>query len=542
MQTIIYQIYPKSFKDSNGDGIGDLNGIRQRLGYLKNLGVTTLWLNPIYVSPQVDNGYDVADYYQIDPSLGSLADFKALVAEAHEYGLKIILDFVMNHTSDQHPWFKEALKGKSNPYYDYYLWQDSSDGQLPNNWASFFGGSVWEEVAPNHYYFHLFDKKMPDLNWHNPRVREEMVKIAQYWLDLGIDGFRLDAFIHIVKADFRQNVITDKLEPQLAEEYYAILPLVQTYLAEFIGKLKAIKPDLFIIGEAASAEVNLGFAYTNPKYTLCDTVVTFRYFKEKVAGKFTALKRQELDISHLKKELTKWQQGLASRTLPTLYWDNHDLPRILSRFEVESKYRERLAKTLACAMYLHRGIPCIYYGEELGLPSLVLKDLDAYNEELVIKQALANGYTKAQIEEKMPLKHKMAARTIMPWGNGKNQDFSEQKPWLESKKEAPVNVVAQLKDEDSCLHAYQALLNLKKQELFATGADIMLPSQDELMVYERQQEAKKVLVIANLSDTKQEFKYQLGKYQCLFASGNYELATKKIKLEAYSSCVLLFEE
>ncbi|MDO4597429.1 MAG: alpha-glucosidase [Ligilactobacillus agilis] len=543
MQPIIYQIYPKSFQDSNHDGIGDLKGIEQRLDYLKDLGVTMLWLNPIYKSPQVDNGYDVADYYQIDSSFGTLADFKALVAAAHERGLKIIMDFVMNHTSDEHPWFKEALKGADNPYHDYYLWQTAPSGQLPNNWASFFGGSVWEPVGHNEYYFHLFDKRMPDLNWHNRKVRQEMVKIAQYWLNLGVDGFRLDAFIHIVKADFKQNVITAKKGPQIAEEYYANLPLVQEYLEEFISKLKQQKPDLFIIGEAASAEVSLGFDYTNPKRDLCDTVVTFRYFKEKPSPDLPALARQTLDLVHLKTELSKWQQGLGLGALPTLYWNNHDLPRVLSRFEVPSEAKEKLAKSLAVAMYLQRGIPCIYYGEELGLESLELKTVEAYQEKLELKQALAAGYSQNQIEAKLPLKHKMAARTPMPWDDTKvHQGFSDATPWLETKEDAPVTVTAQLHRADSCLSAYKQLLALKKTPLFTAGQEIILPSAEDLVVFERQLNNKRALVLANLSAKPQVFKGEFTPQTCAFKNGDYQVVEQEIRLAAYSSCVFINDE
>lgn len=365
---IIYQIYPKSFRDSNGDGIGDLRGIIGKLEYLKDLGVNTIWLNPIFVSPQVDNGYDVSNYYALDEKMGTLHDFDEFVETAHSLGLDVILDFVMNHTSDKHPWFKDAIANERSLYRDYYLWAKGKDGKLPNNWGSFFGGSVWEKdpQADDVYYFHLFDKKMPDLNWRNPEVRRSMADIAKFWIDHGVDGFRLDAFIHIAKADFEQNMPSHgKKGPIVAEPFFANMPLVQTYLHEFVKTLREYKPDIFILGEAASADIDLAVDYTDPSKEMCDTVVTFRYFeddKSKLDPELPEFGQPlPLKIETFKDTMVTWQKRLQKISYPTLYWNNHDMPRVLTRFAAESEHKKAAAKMLATLMYLQRGVPCIYW-------------------------------------------------------------------------------------------------------------------------------------------------------------------------------------
>lgn len=541
---IIYQIYPKSFKDSDHDGIGDLKGITQKLAYLKELGINTIWLNPIYVSPQIDNGYDVADYYQIDEKLGTLADFDELVAKAHALGLEIILDFVLNHTSEKHPWFQAALHDKESEFRNCYLFHKGKDGGPPNNWGSFFGGSVWQQdpLDADNYYFHLFAKEMPDLNWAEPKVRVEMLKIAKFWLDHGVDGFRLDAFIHIAKADFEQDMLTSSDKPQIAEMFYANLPQVRTYLQEFISQLRQLKPDIFILGEAASADIDLAVDYTTPADKSCDTVVTFRYFtedKKTVDPTLPAIGQPiKLEIDGFKHNMLEWQKRLEGVSYPTLYWSNHDMPRILSRF-APPKEHSACAKMLATLMYLQRGIPCIYYGEELGLMSQTLPTLKAFEDPQIIdfaNKARAKGWSENEILESASQAHKMAARLPMPFDETAYQGFSTVEPWKYSKVLQKTNIAKQAKDQKSILNYYRQLLRLKHQELFIKGRFILENTNSKLYVYRRIAKNKQALVICNLSADEQS--YPCGDLTKVLLGQNAKVLGQKVQLASYGAIVL----
>ena len=543
-ERIIYQIYPKSFNDSNNDGIGDLRGITQKLDYLKALGINTLWLNPIYVSPQVDNGYDVADYYQIDQKLGTLADFDELVKQAHDRGLDVILDFVMNHTSEKHPWFQAALQDKESEYRNFYLWHQGKNGVPPNNWASFFGGSVWQKdpLADNNYYFHLFAKEMPDLNWQEPRVQTEMVKIAKFWLDHGVDGFRLDAFIHIAKADFEQDMLASDDKPQLAEMFYANLPQVVPHLQAFIAQLHEIKPDIFILGEAASADIDLAVTYTTPPKKSCDTVVTFRYFAEDETGLDPDLLRigqpLPLDLTGFKANMLEWQKRLEGVSFPTLYWSNHDMPRILTRFDPKMQ-KDACAKMLATLMYLQRGIPCIYYGEELGMESVLLTKLSDFEDQQInefAKQAQAKGWSKEQILASASKAHKMAARLPLPFDKSKYQGFSSVQPWKWATSPKTRSVCDQEIDPGSVLAYYRRILQLKQQEIFIHGRFILENTSAELYVYRRILDQKEVWVICNLGEIPQEFK--CGPVKKVLLGQNARVKAGTAQLKAYGSLVL----
>lgn len=552
-ERIIYQIYPKSWQDSNHDGIGDLNGITSRLDYLRELGINTLWLNPIFVSPQVDNGYDVENYFMVDPSLGTMDDFENLVREVHARGMEIILDFVMNHTSDQHPWFKDAISDPHSLYRDYYLWQPApQEGQLPNNWASFFGGSVWEKDpgGSNEYYFHLFAKEMPDLNWKNQEVRRAMSEIGQFWLERGVDGFRLDAFIHTAKANFAQNVFTAEPEQlELAEEYYANLPQAKEYLEEFIASLRTIKPDLFILGEAASADLDLAASYTDPHRNLCDSVVTFRYFADDPDQEFDSqLPRfgqpHRLDLRQFRQTMVHWQTVLQDWSYPTLYWSNHDLPRILDKFVGVSEHDQpALAKMLAALMYLQRGIPCIYYGEELGMTAGKLADPAEFGEQEVeefLQAGLKLGDAQADLLQSLSASRKMGARTVMQWSDGVNAGFSEQTPWLKAQP-TPANVLIEKKDPASVLNFYRQVLALKKQPLFVQGSITFDLRDPELYVYTRQLGKQTAIVYCNLSANLQQLDLSdaalQGRVQ-LKNQAQIDSKHRKLTLNAYGTLVL----
>ncbi|WP_261807085.1 alpha-glucosidase [Lapidilactobacillus luobeiensis] len=506
---IIYQVYPRSFQDSDNDGLGDLQGLLDRLDYIKSLGVNTIWLNPVFTSPQVDNGYDVSNYFTVDPHFGTMATMDALIQRAHELDLHILLDFVLNHTSDQHPWFQDALKSPKSLFHDYYIWQDTPNGQVPNNWGSFFGGSVWEQVPaePNTYYFHLFDKHMPDLNWANPEVRQAMIEVAKYWVEKGIDGLRLDAFIHIAKADLGQNFPTDQTGPVIAEPMYANLPNVVTYLQEFIDELRKINPDLFILGEGASADPALAALYTrtNRGSALCDAIVSFRNLPKQAvpAPKLTAAVKlplaEQLDTAALPASIVQWQTALAQTTQPTLYFSNHDLPRMATVY-ADRKFESRSLKTLATMQYLQRGIPIIYYGEELGLHNAELARATAFQDQMTT--TLIDQVPEAErpaVLQYLSGLHKTPARQAMPWDDSVHQGFSEHEPWLRTQP-APITVAAAEADPDSILNFYRKLFQLKQQPLFATGKfRLLLVKTAGLIVYQRQLGQKSALVLTNLT-------------------------------------------
>lgn len=547
---IIYQVYPKSFKDTNGDGVGDLRGIIEKIDYIKELGVNTIWLNPIFVSPQVDNGYDIANYYAIDERLGTIEDFDELVMAAHERNIKIILDFVMNHTSDQHPWFQDACKNKQSIYRNYYLWQKGDNGKLPNNWASFFGGSVWAQdpLDKNNYYFHLFDKHMPDLNWKNPEVRHSMYQIAKFWIEHGVDGFRLDAFIHIAKADFRQNVLTNgRKKVKIAEQFYANLPQVQKYLREFIQEIRSLKKDLFILGEAASANANLAADYTDPANSECNAVVTFRYFEDKKDNPLPNLPIEgqpfPLDFKKLKEAIVKWEKTLEGVSYPVLYWNNHDMVRILTRINVKAPYKKAAAKMLATLMYLQRGIPCIYYGEELGMQSLLLKDVKDFQDNQAYEFyecAITNGYSNDRTLDIMSRAHKMAARGPMKWNHQEYDGFSTTTPWIDG-KEKTSPVIDQLQDTDSVLQHYREVMKLKKEKIFVEGTYLLENTKDELYVYHREFNEKTAIVICNLTDREQEYQIDNSKKEIL-TSGVIRENDSSLYLGPYASGVYMIKE
>ncbi len=549
-EAIIYQIYPKSFKDSNNDSVGDIPGITSQLDYIKSIGVNTLWLNPIFISPQVDNGYDISNYYAIDPLFGTEDQLSEFIEEAHKRQLKIVFDLVLNHTSTQHPWFYEASKSPDNIYRDYYIWEKGRGTLPPNNWASFFGGSVWEkDKQSDDYYFHLFDKEMPDLNWQNPEVRHAMLDIAKYWLTKGIDGFRFDAFIHLEKADFSLQV-PDIPEGQvaIAEEYYANLPKVRDYLSAFIGELRAIKPDLFILGEAASANESLARQYTDPANHQCDTVVSFRYFPEEFSEINDqlpeGLQQKRLAVKEFKATMASWQAQLNGERFPTLYWNNHDMPRLVSRFGDDQKFRDESAKMLATLMYLQRGLPIILYGEELGMKNVVIDDVDVFQDPAAkdyFNEMLAKGMAQQDALAVIASVNKEASRGAMQWNAEAYAGFSEVEPWSDVNIEAVYNVADQEALSESVLHYYQALLALKQQPLFGEAAFELLETGDDTYVYQRELADQLALVACNLSKKPViiEVPDELTGGQVVLHGTPYILTKNQLELPPYGAVVII---
>lgn len=495
-KAVIYQVYPKSFADSNGDGIGDILGIITHLDELKMLGVNTLWLNPIFLSPQVDNGYDVSDYYDIDACFGTIQDVEVLLDEAHRRDMKVIFDLVLNHTSDQHPWFQEALCDATSPYRNYYYFMD----EKPNNWGSFFGGSVWEKTVDGSYYFHLFDKAMPDLNWTNPKVRQEMIEVARFWAKKGVDGFRLDAFIHIAKANFYlQGEPEDKIV--VSEEYFANLPEVQTYLREFRETLDKEFPQLFYIGEASSASSEMAKSYMLPENHECDSVVTFRYFHEQEVPEDDRLsarfQSKSMDWREFGETMDEWQSVIGEVGYPTLYWNNHDMARVLSRFGEEDNPNSQ--KALATLMYLQKGIPVILYGEELGMKDWRADDIDQIPEDGArdfYDKAIALGYNKQVILDKMSHQSRNASRGMLVW------DEARPKEWLGGYQLEVVPYHQQMRTKGSMWQFYQQLLQLKQQPIFTFGDYERLSLPPEVYAYTRTYKGERATIYVRLTPGK----------------------------------------
>lgn len=538
-EAIIYQIYPKSFQDSNNDGIGDLQGIKQRIPYLKRLGINTIWLNPVFVSPQVDNGYDVANYFAIDEKMGTMADMEDLISTLHQNGIRIIMDFVLNHTSDQHPWFKDAIANPKSIYRDYYLFA-GENGRRPNNWGSFFGGSVWEpDPKTGQFYFHLFDKHMPDLNWKNPGVRKAMLDIAEFWLKKGIDGLRLDAFIHIAKADFRQNYPAPEGQTPVAEPFFANLPEVVHYLRPFCKQIKQDYPDCLLLGEAASANVNLAATYTDPENNLLDAAITFRCFTEDDSQLDSAIPAnyqvKPFDFEAFKLTQMVWQQTLAGISKPVLYWSNHDMSRLRTRIAKN----DLQAKSLAMLLYLERGLPIIYYGEELGLKNLAFQQLVDFKDQTVFdfaKKAEKQGYSEAEILTMVSRTHKMLARGVMPWKKTENYGFSKRKPWLTGKKQDEHFAEAEIADADSFFNFYRQLIALKKTPLFMEGSYYLHPTSNKSFIYQRDLGDESALVVVNLTNKplKVMTKYQ----KVILSNGQYSLNDNELQLAPFAGLVL----
>ena len=547
-QQTIYQIYPKSFNDSNHDGIGDIPGITAKIPYLKQLGITTIWLNPIYQSPQVDNGYDVSDYYQVDSSLGTMTDVETLIKTVHEHGMYLIFDFVLNHTSDQHPWFKQALADPQSKYRDYYLWQDpAADGGRPNNWGSFFGGSVWakDPAGGSQYYFHLFDKRMPDLNWKNPAVQQAMRDVAEFWVEKGIDGLRLDAFIHLAKADFRQTYPnrTGDSTPIISDMFYAHLPKVHQYLHDFVAVIKAKHPDTYVVGEASSADPHLMVDYTTPGTDECDQVITFRTFADDNTQDDPSFsdtfQPRPMDVTAYKQNTVGIQAALADTSLPTLYWNNHDMARVATRYG-DPDYPQASAKALATALYLQRGIPIVYYGEELGLTNIRYHDIADFEDQTVptfVASAQAAGKSKVEIMRMLNQTHKMAGRGPMQWDNTVYHGISDHLPWKHGDTD-DMNAQAEIADPDSIYHYYQQLLQLKQCAPFTNGQFIMLGSAEQLFTYLIDDGQKQAAIVCNLSAQAQTYLLPFVGGKVLLVQGGATYRGRQVTLPAWSSLVV----
>ena len=488
---VVYQIYPKSFQDSNGDGIGDIRGIISRLDYLEELGIDAVWISPMYCSPQDDNGYDISDYQDIDPMFGSLDDMEELIAKAKEKNIRIIMDLVLNHTSDEHRWFLEAKKGKDNPYHDYYVWKDGVEGTYPNDMKATFGGPAWEWVPElNQYYFHQFSVKQPDLNWENPKVRREIYDMILWWMEKGVGGFRLDVIDQIAKEP--DNGITNN-GPRLHE-----------FLQE-MSRETFQKGDLITVGEAWGATPKIAKLYSNPDGTEFSMVFQFEHMvMDQQEGK-EKWDLAPLPFVKLKKCLAKWQEELYGRGWNSLFWDNHDLPRIVSRWGDDGKYRKESAKMLALVLHGMQGTPYVYQGEELGMTNVRFPDISSYEDIETLnmyRERLDAGYKEDEIMKSIYAKSRDNARTPMQWSGEENAGFTTGKPWIRvNPNYTDINAESEKKDPDSVYHFYRKLIRMRKEyPVFVDGKfELLLPEDEQVFAYLRTDSDTQMLVCANFT-------------------------------------------
>ncbi|WP_429033971.1 alpha,alpha-phosphotrehalase [Aeromonas veronii] len=543
---VIYQIYPKSFQDSAARGTGDLKGIMARLDYLKTLGVDALWLTPVYVSPQVDNGYDIADYLAIDPAYGTMADFEALLAAAHARDIRIVMDIVVNHTSTEHAWFKSALGDKNSPYRDYYIWRDPVDGGVPNNWQSKFGGSAWElDSATGQYYLHLFAREQADLNWENPAVRAEVKKIIHFWAKKGVDGFRLDV-INLISKD--QTFPNDEIGD--GRRFYTDGPRIHEFLQDVSRDVFA-PVGAMTVGEMSSTSLEHCQRYGALDGSELSMVFNFHHLKVDYPNgdKWT---KAPFDFLELKRIFNHWQCGMHGKGWSALFWCNHDQPRIVSRFGDEGEHRVVAAKMLASTLHGLQGTPYIYQGEEIGMTNPGYQRIDDYQDVesrniFAIKQA--EGMSEAEILAILGAKSRDNSRTPMQWSAAPNAGFTSGTPWLKPAANYPeINAEAALADQHSVFWHYRDLIALRKAHPIFTQGDYqeLLTGHPQIWAYARRANGQTLLVVSNFYGEPVEFalpaELQSGQGRLLL--GNYPDSPARPQsgmLRPYESLIWLME-
>ena len=544
-EAVVYQIYPRSFMDSNGDGIGDINGITSRLDYLKELGVDVLWLSPVYQSPNDDNGYDISDYQAIMEEFGTMEDFDRMLEGIHARGMKLVMDLVVNHTSDEHPWFVESRKSKDNPYRDYYIWREGKDGKEPNNWGSCFSGSAWEyDKTTDMYYLHLFSKKQPDLNWDNPKVRNEVFQMMNWWCEKGIDGFRMDVISLISK------------KPGFPDGYQAPGalygdsgcangPHVHEYLQEMNQKVLS-HYDLMTVGECAGVTIEEAKKYANADGRELSMVFQFEHVEANgPMGKWTD---ERVQLKDFKTTMSKWQTELEGKAWNSLFLGNHDQARSVSRFGNDApEYRAVSAKMLVTCLHMMQGTPYVYQGEELGMtncpfPTLEdLRDIESINAFHELTEA-----GKVNPEDMMRyirLRGRDNARTPMQWDDSANAGFTTGTPWIMvNPNYIEINAKTEMEDPDSVFRYYQKIIGLRKKEKVMVYGTYQLldPDNEKLYVYTRTLDNEKLLVICNFTEEEETYSVpeEFSKGEVLISSYHREKAEKEIMLKPYEALVL----
>jgi oligo-1,6-glucosidase len=553
-ESTVYQIYPRSFMDSNGDGIGDLQGIISKLDYLKKLGIDVIWLSPVYKSPNDDNGYDISDYQNIMDEFGTMHDWEELLSEMHRRGMKLIMDLVVNHSSDEHAWFIEAKKSKESPYRDYYIWRQGKDGREPNNWGSNFGGSAWEyDENSGEYFLHLFSKKQPDLNWENPELRQEVYDMMQWWLDKGIDGFRMDVINFISKED---GLPDDEVKPgkkyASGSKYYRNGPRIHEYLQEMNNKVLS-HYDVMTVGEMPGVKPEMARDYTGEDRNELNMVFQFEHVSldNGPGGKWDL---KQLDLSDLKKSLTKWQTELEETGWNSLYFNNHDQPRSVSRFGNDGEYRKESAKMLATLLHMMKGTPYVYQGEEIGMTNVAFPGIEDYRDIETLnyfREATEAGVPAGKAMESIYAKGRDNARTPMQWDSSENAGFTNGTPWIGINPNCmEINAAEALEDKESIFYYYQNLIRLRKEhDIIVYGKyELILEDEPEIYAYTRTLGSQVLVVLCNfygntrrlaLPEELKELKYS-------WLTGNYAPEGRKDivpqQLKPYEAIVFIGEK
>ncbi len=537
---VVYQIYPRSFCDANNDGIGDIAGIISKLDYLQQLGINIIWLSPVYKSPMDDNGYDISDYQDIAAEFGTLAEMEHLIAEAKQRDIQIVMDLVVNHTSDEHPWFVEAKKSKDNPYRDYYIWrQPQADDSAPNDFHSYFGGSGWEfDATTGEYYFHQFSKRQPDLNWENPKVQAEVHNMMNWWLDKGIGGFRMDV-IDLIGKEIDQKVMANgaRLHPLLQE----------------MNKVTFGHRDALTVGEAWSATPEIAKLYSDPARNELSMVFQFEHITIGWHPQQGKWEPQAFDLIKLKKVFTKWQTELADNGWNSLFWDNHDLPRAVSKYGDTGEFRVESAKMLATALHFLKGTPYVYQGEEIGMTNVRFDSIDDYQDIESLNlyyERTAAGVPHEKMMEGIYANGRDNARTPMQWNNEINAGFSTAKPWLKvNPNYTEINVQAALNEPDSVFFHYQKLIKLRKEQPIMTYGQYipLLEDHPDVFAYLRAQNDERIVVINNFSAKKvtlslpAEIQYIKGQSLISNYQSHHSLADE-ITLQPYESFAVAYKQ
>ena len=549
-ESVVYQIYPKRFKDSNGDGVGDIRGIIQKLDYLKELGVNVLWISPMLESPQDDNGYDISDYRRIYEEYGTMEDYEELLCEAHKRSIRILMDLVVNHTSDEHNWFIESRKSKDNPYRDYYIWKDPVNGKEPNNWGGAFGGSAWEyDPQTQMYYLHLFSKKQPDLNWENEKVRQEVYDMMKFWCEKGIDGFRMDVISMISKDQrFPDGEMNNGLYGDFGP-YCVHGPRVHEFLQEMNQKVLS-KYDIMTVGETAGVTIEEAQKYAGDDRNELNMVFQFEHVESGCGdyGKWTTAK---YDFKEFKNIMIKWQEELQGKAWNSLFLGNHDQPRSVSRFGNDNPvYRETSAKMLATCIHMMQGTPYVYQGEELGMTNIYFDKLEDYRDIESInyfKEFTESGLmTPEHMMKCLMLRSRDNARTPMQWDDSKQAGFTEGEPWIKvNPNYKKINAAQQLEDPDSVFHYYQKLIRLRKEkDIIVYGEFEPLYREDEqIFAYTRKQDQEKLLTVCNFSDKNAEVEVpeEFKGAECLITNLGRKEFERKIVLNPYEAFVLYYK-
>ena len=546
-ESVVYQIYPKSFKDSNGDGVGDIRGIIQKLDYLKELGVNVLWISPMLESPQDDNGYDISDYRRIYKEYGTMEDYEELLSEAHKRDIRILMDLVVNHTSDEHNWFVESRKSKDNPYRDYYIWKDPVNGKEPNNWGGAFGGSAWEyDPQTQMYYLHLFSKKQPDLNWENEKVRQEVYDMMTFWCEKGIDGFRMDVISMISKDQtFPDGEMNNSLYGDFGP-YCVHGPRVHEFLQEMNREVLS-RYDIMTVGETSGVTIEEAQKYAGEAGKELNMVFQFEHV-DNGSGDYGKWTTEKYDFKEFKRIMIKWQEELQGKAWNSLFLGNHDQPRSVSRFGNDNPaYRETSAKMLATCLHMMQGTPYVYQGEELGMTNVYFDKLEDYRDiesiNFFTELTEAGLMTPEYMMKCLMLRSRDNARTPMQWDDSAQAGFTDGESWIKvNPNYKEINAAQQLEDPNSIFYYYQKLIRLRKEKdiIVYGGFEPLYRDDEQIFAYIRRQEQEKLLTVCNFSDKNAEMEIpeEFKGAECLITNLDRTVFEGRIVLKPYEAFVL----